>query len=155
MGDQWKRLHKPKKCLLIVSLLFFGTFLNAELNGQTITILSYQGLFDKSDLVIVARPIQVGFTGESVILARGDNATTTVPSLGQEVQLQVDATLKGNYPENNLVLLHWFKPKDSKIINDLSRNYRYMFFLRLDKDGRYSPTDGQFVPRFNSIKRLD
>lgn len=84
-----------------------------------------------------------------------DLGTTAIPINGKPVEVllelatvQVDRTLKGNYNNGN-ILVEFYQPKDVNIdLDELSTTQYGMFFLKENKQARYSLVDPHwsFIP---------
>ena len=93
-------------CQILLATAFLALS-TGSIAARTVRLWSYQELFDKSDLVLIATPTGTsdtkehidlpGFTGEHVV--------------GVETKFSVSALLKGD-PAQKEILLHHYRPAD-------------------------------------------
>lgn len=140
-------------------LLFLTIFVLALSTGiaaaRFVRIWSYQELFDKSDLVVIAAPTTTGDTKEHINLPGFDGQRV----IGVETTFTVSAVLKGDKALKNLVL-HYYRPgPDGMVVPNgptfvyfavpekpAFRQKTYILFLHREADGRYAPVVGQADP---------
>ena len=129
------------------------------------TAWSYQDLYDKADLVIIAKPISTQDTSEKTILR--ENISPGVPVVGVSTEFEISVVMKGDKNLKKATLHHYrfAYPEDKwKIGNGPNfvsfdpkqQQYtRFLLFLHLESDGRYSPVSGQTDPALFSVLKLD
>jgi hypothetical protein len=127
--------------------------------------LSFQEMFDKADLVVIASAINTKDTTERKKLIDIDVIETTRPDLlqdeviGVETEFQTRITLKGSKDIRKFLLHHYRlaveeepgygSPNFIRIPSE--RHGTFLMFLRKEKDGRYAPVTGQFDPAVLSV----
>ena len=115
---------------------------------------SYQELFDKSDLTVIATPTATNDTKE-----RNLPGFERQPVIGLETKFAVAAVLKGDASQTNLVFHHYRPAKEYYVVpngptfvyfavSDKPSALRrtYILFLHREADGRYAPVVGQTDP---------
>jgi len=151
---------------LLVVLLCSGL---SESHARIMPDLSYQQLFDRSDLVVIAMPVsKTADTGEKAALPNiykqdPDGTQHPVRAIGAETSFRVCLVLKGGKGIKQFVLHHYREESQISEINgpglvsfnpqDQSK-YSYLMFLVREKDGRYAPTGGQTDPAYKSINQV-
>lgn len=143
--------------------------------ARLVRTVSHQELFDKADLIVLARPVtKTAETGETTtfkdILQRDELGNeTNVVAVGAETTFDVSLIIKGDCPSRRFVLHHYrepphqgdgpppmngpgtvsFDPSDPKRRSDI------LLFLVKEQDGRYAPYGGQTDPGMTSIFALE
>jgi hypothetical protein len=139
-------------------------FIPSQSNAIPFDFVPYQGAFDGSDLVVIARPIATNSTEESTTLSSFaltgySGQETRVPVVGIETKFVVDAILKGDKTIATVTLHHYLIiDMKSTTIPHFDSSADYILFLTRESDGRYAPTGGEAGkahPELTSIKRLD
>ena len=113
---------------------------------------SYQEMFDKSDVVVIATVAATNDTPEHIPLP----GFTSQPVIGVETKWTVSAVLKGG-PMKELVLHHYRvngfdAPNGPNLVsfvltaNPPGAQRSYILFLVREADGRYAPVVGQIDP---------
>jgi hypothetical protein len=127
--------------------------------------LSFQEMFDKADLVVVATAIKTKDTNERKKLIDIDVVETTRPDLlkdeviGVETEFQTRLTLKGPKDMRKFLLHHYRLAVEEEggygapnlIQIPSQRRPTFLMFLIKEKDGRYAPVTGQFDPAVLSV----
>jgi hypothetical protein len=134
-------------------------------------IASYQTLFDKSDLVVIAQPAFATmdtkeksiFPGFSETDKGGKQRDIKIAAIGVETFFDVSKVLKGDGTIKRLILHHYREAAPSSfemccgpyVITfdpaNLSKGKDFLLFLIKEKDGRYAPALGQTDPSGGSI----
>jgi hypothetical protein len=133
-------------------------------------VLSYQEMFAKSDLVVIANPInKTTDTKERAFLPgifqqEKDGSQSKVESIGVETVFAVSVVLKGNATVKQFKLHHYREAQASKASNgpilvrfdpsDISKRSSYLLFLVREPDGRFASTDGQTDPGMKAISPI-
>jgi len=130
--------------------------------------LSFQEMFDKADLVVIATVIKTKDTTERKKLIDIDIVETARPDLlqdeviGVETEFETRLTLKGS-KEVNKFLLHHYRPAGQNEGGYGAPNFvripsgypgTFLMFLIKEKDGRYAPITGQFDPDGMSVFQI-
>lgn len=139
--------------------------------ARLMTVLGYQELFDKSDLVVIAVPKtktadtkEVAFLPD-ISLHDKDGKQSRIKSIGVETAFAVSAVLKGDKTRKTFTLHHYreahipavelsgpllvsFDPEAP------SQRGSYLLFIVHEPDGRFAPTGGQTDPGFESVGHL-
>jgi len=135
------------KIITITLLIFITTCLS---HARPFTLWSYQDLYDKADLVIIAKPISTQDTTEKTTLPD----IPDVHVVGLFTEFKISVVMKGDKSMKKATL-HHYRLADTKeeVINgptlisfDPKQRTQSLMFLRLEKDGRYSPVSGQIDP---------
>lgn len=136
--------------------------------ARLISVLSYQELLDKSDLVVIARPIaKIADTKERAFLSNifhqdKDGKQIKIGSIGVETAFKSATVLKGDRTVEQFVLHHYREAESPDVeLNgpflvafDPSNPSFYLLFLIRETDGRFAPTGGQTDAGFRAINAL-
>jgi hypothetical protein len=128
--------------------------------GQT-----FQEMFDKADLVVVATAIKTKDTTERKKLIEIDRIETSAPELlqdeviGVETEFQTRVTLKGSKEVRKFLLHHYRFAVEQEGMSGApafiqvpsERKATFLMFLIKEKDGRFAPFTGQFDPAVLSV----
>lgn len=162
-----KYMNGLKVMLKTVPLLLW--FIPYQAEARLVSILSYQEMLAKSDLVVIANPTTTTVdTSEHSFLPniwrQGKNGEKNrIESIGVETVFTVCAVLKGDTVLKQFTLHHYreaqipssevngpglvyFDPSDPS-----GRGSSYLLFLVRESDGRYAPVGGQTDPSLGSI----
>jgi hypothetical protein len=120
---------------------------------------TFQEMFAKSDLVVIAAPIASFETGEHTALK---DIAPPVEVLGLSTEFQVRLVLKGDKEMNKLVLHHYRLEHEEPMISGpefISFDPKlwgppFLLFLIKERDGRYAPVTGQTDPALYSVIQL-
>ena len=143
--------------------------LDAE--ARPVSLLTYQQLLDKSDLVVIATPTSpTTDTKEHFPLpgltAVGQNGkVTAMTCIGVETSFGVSAVLKGDKSVRQLILHHGrMERRNEPTVNgptlvefdqmDKNMSGSFLMFLVREADGRYAPTGDQTDPGIKAITKL-
>lgn len=159
-----------KRSKALLAALVLACCVTPGSKARTFSTLSYQGLLDKSDLVVIATPAtKTTDTAEESFLPNifsqdKDGNLSKVRATGVETTFKVCAVLKGDKDLRQFVLHHYreasakltmdgpmlvyFDPSDMK-----QRNSCLLFLIR-EPDGRYAPTGGQTDPAYKVISKV-
>jgi len=146
---------------ITIGLMILTTAFMAH--ARVTKLWTYQELHDQADLIVIAKHISTTNTTEQAILP---NIAPDVDVIGLSSEFDIEAVMKGDASLKKLTLHHYklaplYANKTMENGPDLvsfateGYNTRYLLFLRLEPDGRYSPVSGQTDPRQVSIIRLD
>jgi hypothetical protein len=158
-----KKCHAPRFTVKIITitLLIFSTICVAQ--ARLMTPWSYQELYDKADLVIIAKPISTQDTAEKTTLP---NIAPDVHVVGLSTEFEISVVMKGDKNLKKITLHHYrladpneqFDNGPNLVSFDLPKNQsistRFLLFLRLEKDGRYAPVSGRTDPALFSVLKL-
>jgi hypothetical protein len=141
-------------------IVFFGSLLLlAPLptpRAQLMYAWSYQEMFDKAELIVIAKPLSTKNTNQHK--TESDN----IQFVGLNTQCEVRLILKGK-PDATRFTLHHYRLVETKvailnapqpIIFDLKEPYLYLMFLIKEPDGRYAPATGQMESATLSMIKL-
>lgn len=135
--------------------------------ARTMKLWSYQELYDKADLVVIAKPVSSVDTAE-----RTELPTMKIPVVGLSMEFDIRLVMKGD-KDAKKVTLHHYRVADpnrpylngpSLVLIDNGPNSvsfdsrhpeRYLLFLHREADGRYSPVSGQVDPWPYSVQKLN
>lgn len=138
--------------------------------GRAVRVVSYQELFNKSDLVAIATPAaRTSDTAEELILPGlstqdAQGRITPAKCIGVETPFVVAVVLKGDRNIQKFMLHHGRYPQTRTVVNgpilvffdpkDPRRSGSYLLFLVKEQDGRFAPTDGQTDPGLGVVSQL-
>jgi hypothetical protein len=142
--------------VVLLLLLAFPILLKARLMEAA----TYQEMFDKADLVVIAKPVSTKGTSEHTTLP----GWHSIHVVGVNTEFETELVLKGKKDVKNLVLHHYkiddvaerlpisdgptlasFNPKEHN---------KYLLFLIKQPDGKYAPATGQVDPAAFSVIKL-
>ena len=120
---------------------------------------TFQDMFAKSDLVVIAAPIATFETREHTALK---DIAPPVEVLGLSTEFQVRLVLKGDKAMNKFALHHYRQEHQESMISGPELisfdaklwGPRFLLFLIKEHDGRYAPVTGQTDPALYSIIEL-
>jgi hypothetical protein len=134
--------------------------------ARGLQVLTYQLLFERSDLVVVATPFrqtvdtQEDYTLPGIATIDANGIEREVKCIGVESAFRISAVLKGHTTAQELILHHYRDKASVPPANGAELVWfdgspsSYLLFLIREPDGRYAPTGGQVDPGFNAITRL-
>ena len=130
------------------------------LNAGLMYAWSYQEMFDKADLVVIARPLWNKDTDERTKLP---GTGQVVPLVGVNTGFEVRVVLKGDKHLKDFTLHHYrLAEPEVAIINgpvlvdfDTKAPRCYLMFLIKEADGRFAPATDQTDPGAFSIIKLE
>jgi hypothetical protein len=121
---------------------------------------SYQEMFDKADLIVIAKPVSTAATTERTMLMPGKFHV-----IGISTDFETRVVFKGDKKVKIFVLHHYKLDPDIEklvIINgprlvdiNLGKDKAFLLFLIKETDGRYAPVSGQIGPWGLSVIELD
>jgi len=140
------------------ALLFLLTFNLAQLAGARIVkTWSYQDMFDKADLVVIARFISTKDTDERTSLRDLEPPSNVV---GVVSEFETLLTMKGS-TEIKQFRLHHYRLDGEEYSNGPAlvrvaqgKHPAFLLFLLKEDDGRYAPITGQTDPAAFSVLEL-
>jgi len=150
------------------TLLLFSISNPAQ--ARILSVLSYQEMLAKADLVVIADPIsKTTDTKEegsfpNISLQDKDGKQSKIKSIGVETVFAVSAVLKGNATVKRFTLHHYREASGEIVMNgpilvrfdpsDLSKRSSYLLFLVREPDGRFAPVGGQTDPGMKAISPI-
>jgi hypothetical protein len=145
----------PRRILLVLVMTLSGAgLLTARIMSDP--WLTYQEMFDKSDLVVIATVQRTKDTAEKSKLL------DTVDVIGVETEFNTELILKGSKDVRVFVLHHYREPDEGSTANGPSllfigpeKHPPFLLFLTKEKDGRYAPVAGQTDPALISVIKLN
>jgi hypothetical protein len=122
-----------------------------------------QELYDRADLVVIAKYISTTNTTEESVLP---SISPDVHVIGLSSKFDITIVMKGDANLKRITLHHYKLaplPPNTIMVNgpnlasfDSAKDYtRYLLFLNLEADGRYAPVFSQTSPDNNAIFKLD
>jgi hypothetical protein len=138
--------------LLLISIGIVG--------ARPVQLLSYQELLDKSDLIVVAKPLSTQEAPEQVVAPDFWPGPVVVLS----TEFDVSIVVKGDKSLKRIVLRHYrfARPEDEDPIDgpwlvsfDPAEKKSYVLFLKKEEDGRFSPINGQVDPGECAVRPAD
>ena len=122
---------------------------------------SYQELYAKADLVVIAKPISTKDTTEQAVLPKIGPPLQVV---GLSTEFDIALVMKGDKSLKKLVLHHYRladPDAEMKMANgpmlasfDPTQGACFLLFLHREADGRYAPVSGQTDPASCSVQKL-
>jgi hypothetical protein len=117
---------------------------------------TFQEMFAKSDLVVIAARIATFETTEHTVLA---DLTPPVAVLGLNTEFRACLVLKGDKEMTKFVLHHYKLEQEEPMINgpqliafaSKPSPKGFLLFLVRERDGRYAPVTGQTDPALYSV----
>jgi hypothetical protein len=120
---------------------------------------SYQQMFAKADLVVVARPIWTKATKERSKLP---GFRPRIPVVGVLTGFETSLVLKGDKNVKHFVLHHYRLARNEPSVNgpmlvsfNPNQKFSFLLFLTKQSDGRYAPVTGQTDPAILSVIMLE
>jgi hypothetical protein len=115
-----------------------------------------QEVWEKSDLVVIAKVVSTTDTGERTELG---NLRPPLKAIGVESEFETQLVLKGSTSVKNFKLHHYrtdeeFANGPSFVEIPSDKHPSYLLFLIKEKDGKYAATNGQVDPGICSVFRL-
>ncbi len=149
------------KLFMKTSIAVLLTFALASVaQAREIVTMSYQELYDKADLVIIAKPLATQDTTEQTVLPGIGPALHVV---GVSSELDISVVMKGQQGLKKCVLHHYrlanpqqpLKNGPMLVSFDPKQDNRFLLFLRRETDGRYAPVAGQTDPATISVVKIE
>jgi hypothetical protein len=133
--------------------------LPSQLTGRLTKDWTFQEMFAKSDVVVIAGPIATSETTEHTTLA---DLSPPVAVLGLNTEFRARLVLKGDKEMTKFVLHHYKLEHEEPMINapqliafdSKASPKRFLLFLVRESDGRYAPVTGQTDPALYSVIQL-
>ena len=129
--------------------------------GRPMEAATYQEMFGKADLIVIAKPLSSKDTEESTLLPGWEY----VHAVGINTEFETRLVFKGNKTVGRFVLHHYRVDKRLEplpIVDgpwlakfDPSEHNTYLLFLIKEPDGRYAPASGQVDPAAFSVIKLE
>jgi hypothetical protein len=155
---------KPLSMLKLRPLMQVKTFLSAVVllavlsstRGRLMEDTTYAEMFDKADLVVIAKPVSTKDTSEHTMLLGN------IRVVGVNTDFETRFVLKGEKSIRKFVLHHYrLTHRHEPIVNgpdlavfNLKEPKAFLMFLTKQADGRYAPASGQIDPAAFSILEL-
>jgi hypothetical protein len=150
--------HYMKRLLPVVVLVIATQALDARF----VEPWTYQQMFEKADLVVIARPINTSDTAEHQMLP---DYAPPLPVIGVTTEFETRLVLKGS-KDVTLFKLHHFRYRadaDETAMSNtpellkikVEKRTTFLLFLIKERDGRYAPVTGQTDPAISSVLKLD
>ena len=152
-----KKIYHTMK-IITVTLLVFSMACSSY--ARILYNWNYKSLYEQADLVIIGKPISSKDTAEKATLP---NIAPDVHVTGLSTEVEISVVMKGDKSLKKAVLHHYRLSDPNACPNngpvlvsfDPNQQTQFLMFLRLEKDGRYSPVSGQTDPALFSILKLD
>jgi hypothetical protein len=141
-----------------------------QAQARIVSVLSYQEMLAKSDLVVIANPVSKTTDTEETAFLTGiwlqekDGKQSKIESIGVETVFAVSAVLKGDSTLKQFTLHHY---REAQFMNesnapmlvtfdpsDISKRSCYLLFLVREPDGRFAPIGGQTDPGMKAISPI-
>jgi hypothetical protein len=147
-----------------VRIVFFGSLLLltplATPRAHLMYAWSYQEMFDKADLIVIAKPLWNKDTDERSKLP---GVGEIVPLIGVNTGFVARVVLKGDKHLKDFTLHHYrLAEPEVAVINgpvlvdfDTKNPRAHLMFLIKEPDGRYAPATDQIDPGAFSIIKLE
>jgi hypothetical protein len=152
-----------------MAIIIVPCIISSQSQAREMTVLSYEELLDKSDLVVIAIPVsKTADTMEveylSAIWLQDKIGQQKIKAIGVDTVFAVSAILKGK--SGKTFTLHHYRQAQAPAVEingpslvffdpaDSSKLGSYLLFLVREPTGMFAPTGGQTDPGFKSITRL-
>ena len=164
-------------CLTVAAL---SLCIEAAAYARLVNTVSYQELFDKSDLVVIAVPVtKTADTGERTSFQNmsqvdPDGKQTVVAAVGVETAFSVSLVMKGDRTIKQITLHHYRQadrpsvaPDGREIVylsgpnvvsfdpSDARGRRNVLLFVVKEQDGRYAPYGGQTDPGLQAVTAME
>lgn len=133
---------------LLVSVLGGG-----RADGRIRQIWTQQQMVDRSDLIVMAKVVEVRDTGVATTVPNIRRGTEAIAAVEMEATFEVSAVLKGTHEKPKLVLVYLRQAKHEASRGEpelagfeAGEKREYLLFLKREADGRYSAVVGQTDP---------
>jgi hypothetical protein len=141
-----------------------------EVGKRFLQLETYQQMFDKADLVVMAGWAGTKETDERITLPE---FKPSIKVIGVSTEFETQLVFKGPKDVNNVRLHHYkFQSPDDDLWNfapqlvrirepqrrdgdDYPGGGRLILFLKKEPDSRYAPVTGQIYPAVSSVLMLD
>ena len=143
--------------LLLISTGFVG--------ARPIQLWPYQELVDKSDLIVIAKPVSTHDTPERTVSLAAGQSFGDWAFLGLSTEFDVSLVIKGDKSLKTIVLHHFrFEKTDEHVVLmdgpglvsfDPAKMKSWLLFLKKEADGRFAPVNGQIDPNLYAVKAAD
>lgn len=129
-------------------------------NARLMRAWTYQEMFDKADLVVIARPLATKDTTEKAGLPPfGPH----VEVIGLSTEFEARTVMKGDKAVTKFVLHHYRLARPKEVVTngphlvafDPASPRAFLLFLVKESDGRYAPVTGQTDPGLFSAIKLE
>jgi len=166
---QSRRLFAKSLTLALGAAAILLCVMPEPAQARLVSWLSYQEMLAKSDLVVIANPLnKTADTKERSVLPGisqqdRDGRQSKIASVGVETVFTVLAVLKGNSAIKRFTLHHYREADSSGAPgiggpllvkfdpSDVSARGSYLMFLVREPDGRFAPVGGQTDPGMQAI----
>lgn len=150
-----RRLVKVR--IFLISLVMFSVL--KALNARITQAWTYQEMFDKADLVVIAQVLSTKDTGEQSAL---QDVEPHVAVIGIITDFKSSLILKGPRNLATFQLHHYrFRSEDDRLaanspnlVEPSGQHQVFLLFLVKERDGRYAPVTGQTDPATFSVLEL-
>jgi len=164
----WKRQMKLFRMYFAVAALSLCIVPAAY--ARLVGLVSYQELFDKSDLIVIASPVTKTTDTEertyfpNISEIDKDGKQSSVAAVGVETSFNVSLVIKGDRAAKLFILHHYREANgpglDGPAVvsfdpSDYRRRRDILLFLIKERDGRYAPYGGQTDPGLQAITALE
>jgi hypothetical protein len=140
-------------CRLALAILFIFGAASTPALARIRQLWSEQQIVNKSDLIVMAKAVEVRDTGIKTTIPGIRRGNDPVGAVEMETTFEVSAVLKGKIEGARLVFYHLreTKPEASRgapelVAFDPDAKKTYLLFLKREADGRYSAVVGQTDP---------
>jgi hypothetical protein len=138
----------------VLAILFIFSAASMPAAARIRQVWSEQQIADKSDLIVIAKAVEVRDTGIKTTVPNIRRGNDPVGAVEMETTFEVSAVLKGKIEKAPLVFSHLREEKPEVasrgaaelVAFDPAEKKTYLLFLKRDDDGRYSAVVGQTDP---------
>jgi hypothetical protein len=156
--------------VLLTAIAAAGVVLCSPLQARPVPLVSYQGLFNAADLVVIATPInRTADTSERTVfhdISRSeDGRAVPIEAIGVETRFRVSLVFNGDTKLKTFVL-HHYRERARPAIEangpglvffdpaDVGQRHSWLLFLVRESDGRYAPAGRQTDPAYQAFHAL-
>lgn len=154
-------MKRPAISMIVLAMMLLAA---AAARAHVMSILPYDELFDRSDLVVIAKPVtKTADTKEKthfedVVYRHPDGTQSPVPAIGVETVFEVLKVVKVDASLKRFVMHHYRDASSSAepefggamtVSFDPAGRYGHrdvLLFLVREKDGRFAPMAGRPIP---------
>ncbi|MGA2544518.1 MAG: hypothetical protein ABSG78_23455 [Verrucomicrobiota bacterium] len=128
--------------------------------ARPVRLFSYQELLDKSDLIVIAKPVSTQEKADQAV----SPPMWPESFVGLSTEFDVSLVVKGDNSLKKIVLHHYrfAKPEDDDPVDGLhlvsfdpAKKKSYLLFLKKEADGRFAPINGQQDPGLCAVMPAD
>ena len=141
------------RAMILAVALLLSVAVNQRAQGRIRQLWTQQQMVDKSDLIAMAKVVEVRDTGVATTIPNISRGTDPIAAVEMEATFEVSAVLKGKHEGPRLVFCYLREVKhevalrgEPELVGFEAGEKQYLLFLKREADGRYSAVIGQTDP---------